>query len=484
MFDSRKYYVKETDTALPSELGRENIILKLEGMKEIADYYKEKYGVAIIPFNSIMTSAPDKIANLIYQARENAPDHGISRVGFIFNNIKAGNYGHAMPMVYEKNDDKESLFFLDTGQYLGDVSYHDYDCDFIRMPSFSNDTPLDSLPGTSRHAYVLVDDNVFYIDKDKNEITEPLVYDNLFSDERDLDTDKLDRVNKLAKNLNFAPLNEGCSYTKLNEGIIVALEQITEDKTNCRGRDAMKFRQELKRLVPDLDLYSHIGRRQIDMSSCTTDAMIMLRDGLRLTAPLTEIAESKQVNQVGELSLFHMPEELLKTAQIGSYPEKSKADLGKPVHVKHIKDQDGKRTGEEVSITLGSFRDKYDVTVRTPRGQKKVGSYTVHKGELFSEIIKKRWEEKQNMNAISDDKNASKDTAHIMQKLSVSSGVNPANKVLKESQQSPSSPMITEAMQTHEPPTIPNTEPTPPKLKNDTSTSDEPENVRRGPKTK
>ena len=101
------YYYLEYDSSIPSNLSQDNIVLSLQGMREIAKYYQEKYGILIKTCNFNMSQGPQEIFQMIQEVRKESLTSKVFRCGFIFNNQQAGNHGHAMPMIWEKNNEQE-----------------------------------------------------------------------------------------------------------------------------------------------------------------------------------------------------------------------------------------------------------------------------------------------------------------------------------------------------------------------------------------
>lgn len=288
-FYSTYYWKAKKDFHLPREYPGEhyNAIFTMNGMRQIAQYYREKYDIEIYPFSSAIESAPEKIKDIINQAKMNK----INKCGLIF-----WTGVHAIPLLWEKGN----LFFLDSLAYMNN-----------------------------------------------------------------------------------------------------------DDDDHCKS-----FRKQLTVLIPDIQIWTYPYKRQVDKSSCTIDALTILKDGLRI--PMLKVAQAKLIKQdYRSVNIFNLPEELLKTAQIGSCLIKSQADLKKEIitgkHNKHI--------------TLGDFRKKDAITTeqhylvyepkktglwddivtffggRQSREVKEVvikkrefSSFTFRKGVRYTELIKKRWE--------------------------------------------------------------------------------------------
>jgi hypothetical protein len=288
-FSGNEYWDEKVDETA----GGDNLIFTIRGMREIAQHYREKYTIEIIPLSTFVRSAPEHIHRYLKE------HPSIQRCGFIvFDGV------HAHPMIWEKNRDNQSIFFLDTGAI------------------FSRDTS-----------------------------------------------------------------------------------------------STYQFKINIKRLIPDIQLWTHVDRRQVDNTSCTIDALVMLKDGLRLDS-LTRIAEQKPIDDIVDMKknivthCYLLPEQLQRTAQIGTFPSKQKAKLDTPI-------QTGKKNKH---ITLGDFRAKYAVEHVIPvyepipagqpskgrffnldvHSQRKIignktvefGSFTITKGKKYAALIKKRWEER------------------------------------------------------------------------------------------
>jgi hypothetical protein len=383
----QNYYYKVNDIALPSEVGSENIILTLDGMKELSNYYNEKYNIDIIPLavkmgldyenaSSILCAAIDKI-------REQIKHQPIYRCGFVLHNIEAGNHGHAMPVIWEKSGDTEKLFFLDTGQFLGDASYDNRECDFIFKIDFSSSSDLNDLPGDSPTAYVLCNEGAIFIDKASNErvvidhVDNELMIENLY---------QFSIENHIPNQHAF----------RLSETHLKKIRAITEFNINSCSQVPKMFRDNVASQMPNVQMWSHVGSRQLDQSSCTIDAMVTLKDGLRLSPNLSEQANHHFIQEKQGIHLFRMPEFLLKTAQISSFvSQKSQANMGKEMHVHHVKDMQGNKTGQNVVLTLQEFRDKHDVSSINRSGEtKKFNTSTLQKGNKIAKILQRRWDRK------------------------------------------------------------------------------------------
>lgn len=122
------------------------------------------------------------------------------------------------------------------------------------------------------------------------------------------------------------------------------------------------LREKLNSSFPKLDIWSLTDRRQLDLSSCTTDTMVMLKDGLRLTPSLTTRAKEKLVKREADINIFNLPEELLKTAQSDSFLPRFHADPSRVIPVHTVRGEDGKRfkVADRV-VTLSEYREIYAV---------------------------------------------------------------------------------------------------------------------------
>lgn len=182
-----------------------------------------------------------------------------------------------------------------------------------------------------------------------------------------------------------------------------------------KEKENVLFRKSLTNLMPSITLWNCLSKRQADRSSCTTDAMIILKDGLRLQ--FLKTIESKKTKEPGEKNLFHLPEELLKSPQINSIIKDSHAETSKEILTGKCNKQ----------ITLEDFRKKYDIPITIYKEQKpphsnepnfignilsffqseppknfivkkrNFGTFTLFKGKKYVELIKNRWEERNNL---------------------------------------------------------------------------------------
>jgi hypothetical protein len=274
------------DSQIPIR-SKENIILKPSGMEIIAKHYFQKYGVIILvcPEFLKIDQLAEKIQDYLLMAKKayshfktlGASQGEAMKVGFIFisNDDPDDIYGHALPMIWEKTNQEEHLFFLDTTQYLGETVAH-----------------------------------------------------------------------------------------KLEDGV-------------------QAFRKKLLSLIPGLKLWSVFGCRQIDYSSCYTDALVTLRDGLRV--PVFKLLCDAKVKEIvkNDLIVFHAPDCLLRTAQVASYPEKSHADLHAVIRMRC-------KGNEEKSETLVQFRNRFDVPVEVNAIPKKFGTFTLFKARQYVAYVEHR----------------------------------------------------------------------------------------------
>ena len=98
----------------------------------------------------------------------------------------------------------------------------------------------------------------------------------------------------------------------------------------------------IAKLFPDATFYLNSGSRQVDSSSCITDAICILKEALQLNK-LLEILKAKKhdthpslqpsqsrffsIDRPQNFILFHMPEQLMLTAQKASYITDANSDL-------------------------------------------------------------------------------------------------------------------------------------------------------------
>jgi hypothetical protein len=266
--EHRDYFVVY-DGHIPT-VSKENIILKPSGIEIIARHYFQKYGVIIrvCPEFLKIDKLAEKIQHYLSSAKKAFPN--AKKIGFIFisNDDPDDIFGHALPMIWEKNNNDEHLFFMDTTQYLGETVSH-----------------------------------------------------------------------------------------KLTVGV-------------------QAFRQTLLSLMPNLKLWSIFGCRQIDYSSCYTDALVMLKDGLRAPS-FKAIIDTKIKESCSDITTFFAPEIVLRTAQVGSYPEKSHADRMRLIYESH-------RAAEKKPETLGEFRSQFDTPIEMHGAIKKFGAYTLFKAQQYA----------------------------------------------------------------------------------------------------
>lgn len=253
-----------------------NVILMPEGMLEIARYYHEKYGVIIqvIPEDMTIDQLAARIQRAISEARTHYPD--AHQIGFIFRSVDDPEdpYGHALPMIWQRENERDHLFFLDTCQYLGGES-------------------------------------------------EPV----------------------------------------------------------------KRFRAQL--LSPTVQLWTVLGTRQIDYSSCYTDALIVLKDALKKPS-FREFIAPKIKKSDSSLNAFFLPEELLRTAQVDSYLQKSGADLKKIICWIPEKDRNGKLTGKLQPETLEALKKRNDIAVSWRGLVRLFGFFAVKKGYQFASWLEHR----------------------------------------------------------------------------------------------
>src|SRR3990167_10767837 len=203
--DDPDYAVVE-DARIPLRV-QQNIILRPPALKVIADYYFKKYQIIIhvASASSTIENLAEHISQLLSNAKTLYPT--AQQIGFIFISYDDPDdvYGHALPILWQKENEQEHLFFLDSTEYL-------------------KNRPESSF----RH-----------------------------------------------------------------------------------------FCNQLKTTMPQLRLWTIFGCRQLDYSSCYTDALVVLKDSLRVPS-FKSIVENK-IKEIREnVMIFYAPEILLKTAQIGS----------------------------------------------------------------------------------------------------------------------------------------------------------------------
>jgi hypothetical protein len=388
------FYHRVADPSIPREVSQDNIILTLDGMKALSQYYKEKYQIDIIPFAAVMgagrETGSEVLCELLDKKRREVSSQDSYRCGFVFHNLLAGEHGHAMPIIWEKNGADENLFFLDSGQYLGNVSYDERDCDLIFKPDFSERTDLSVLQGDAEIAYVLCQEGVLFVDKKNNKCINISAQRNWSSGKTEIDEEKCMKVYELIQELNLAA--DHCK--KLSPEERSKMVTITHFDINNSSREPRQFRDRINQRMPNIKIWSHVGTRQADHSSCTIDAMVTLKDGLRIDPSLTVQAQDKFIAQQQGVNLFYMPEGLLKTAQIASFAaDKSKANPDKVMHVHREKDAAGKKTGVKKLVTLKEFREKYEVPVAVKGETKKFSTYTIKKGKKIAAILDARAEQ-------------------------------------------------------------------------------------------
>ena len=267
------FVVNDVHIPVPS---KENIILKPSGIAIIARHYFQKYGIIIRVCGDFLKidQLAEKIRDYFSSVRKEFPS--AKKIGFIFisNDDPDDIFGHALPMIWEKNNEEEHLFFLDTTQYLGQTVSH-----------------------------------------------------------------------------------------KLTVGV-------------------QAFRQLLLSLMPNLKLWSIFGCRQIDCSSCYIDALVILRDALRIPS-LKAIVSTKIKESHSDITVFYAPEILLRTAQVGSYPEKSHADLACFIRERRL------AVGSRPE-TLSEFRARFDASVELHSATKKFGTFTLFKAQKYAVDIERQ----------------------------------------------------------------------------------------------
>ena len=265
-------YVVVKDPRIP--FTTHNIIFRASALQVIANRYRDQYGIIIQ-----VISAPLKINVLarhidaqLIEAKQKFP--AADQIGFIFisDDDPDDVYGHALPMIWQREESREHLFFLDTTQYLSDL-----------------------------------------------------------------------------------------------------LQQ-------C----AIDFRCQLKKIIPQLQLWGIVGGRQRDYSSCYTDALVVLKDGLCVSS--FKLLAERKLNlalSTPALNIFFAPEMLLKTAQIHSYVEASEANLNTVV-----------LSCDETPTTLAAFRRQFDLPVTVNQSQKLFGTYTLFKPECYLRMLYEEKEKK------------------------------------------------------------------------------------------
>lgn len=382
-----RFYKTVQDDSLPPSLGStQNIVLTLPGMQALSVYYKNKYNVDIFPIGITMDNAAERLSKLIQEIKQSI-SQDFYRCAFILHQLDAGHHGHSMTVIWEKQGEQDHLFFLDSGQFLGNTSYDSRDCDMVNMPLFSSNTDLTTVPGESPTAYVLSDQDLFYIDKNSQKIANLSTVTYPWSDRPRRYRDKCVAIKNV---INAQQLLEN-QATKLSEEQLSGIRTMISHDINIVSRKPKQFREALSEQLPNITFWSQLGQRQLDLSSCMIDAMVIAKDGLRIKPHLLDLANSKFIEEKQGVNLFCMPEELLKTAQIDSFVRKeSKAELEKIIHVHHEKNASGEQTGNDVSITLGQFRARYDVSVQVRSAEKLFGTYTIHKGEKIAALLDRR----------------------------------------------------------------------------------------------
>lgn len=284
VLSEHQHYFVVNDAHIPTS-SKENIVLKPSGLAIIAQHYFQKYGIVIrICGESLkIQMIADKIHAYLSTAKKDFPK--INKMGFIFisDNDPDDIFGHALPIIWEKNHGEEHLFFLDTTQYLAATHFNP---------------------------------NTFCFSKG--------------------------------------------------------------------FEDVVAFRKKLLCLQPNLKLWGMFGCRQIDYSSCYTDALVMLRDGLRMSSMKDGVNAKVKEVVPGDITVFYAPEQLLRTAQIGSYPvKKAQADLSCVIRLCC----DGSDTKTE---TLEQFRNRFSESVSVKEEVKQFGTFTLFKAKQYAIDIERQ----------------------------------------------------------------------------------------------
>lgn len=149
-------------------------------------------------------------------------------------------------------------------------------------------------------------------------------------------------------------------------------------------------------LFPEFNVLLNNGTRQADNGSCVTDGICVLKDALRIQALGTYLFQQKiianispdknsiianriiqpiQLNQ-DNFFIFHMPEELLKSAQISTFVDAAKPNLDKVIGSKDAK--------------LHEHREKYRTMVLFNGGDETripINRYSHAKSQMHAELI-------------------------------------------------------------------------------------------------
>ena len=280
------YYTIVEDGQISTK-NKENIILSPAGLRYFADYYRRKYHITILieeaPIE--LASLPERINCIISVCL----DKNLSMAGFIFISKQDPEdaFGHALPMVWERDNHQMHLFFLDTMQWLGEA------------------------------------------DENKNDFLE-----------------------------------------------------------------IKKCRENIRMQTPGVKLWSMMGQRQVDYSSCYTDALVILRDALRATSFKRIIEKNTQNVMENDITLFLLPEMLLKTTQRLTLLEKQALDMDAMVHLHRNKNTEKKPVGTHTPVSLRQWRDRYSVSaiLRPMAGNKNApkklfGTFTLFKGKKYQEKL-------------------------------------------------------------------------------------------------
>lgn len=109
------------DKRIPLEPKR-NIILKPSGLEHIAQYYHAKYNITIYIHTAPIkiSQLADEIKKIISTVLNKNPTLKQAGLIFINDDDPDDQFGHALPMIWEREEDNNHLFFLDTTQLLGE----------------------------------------------------------------------------------------------------------------------------------------------------------------------------------------------------------------------------------------------------------------------------------------------------------------------------------------------------------------------------
>lgn len=141
------------------------------------------------------------------------------------------------------------------------------------------------------------------------------------------------------------------------------------------------FRKKLYLLNPDRELWAMYGKRQIDYSSCYTDALVILKDAL-CQFSLKALVKIKKKHH-DQLTEFYMPEILCRTTQPLSLLNKSQSDENKIVHFHHEKNTEKQTT----SVTLKMWVEQYSDFVTVNGGSKRFGTFALFKARKYVEKL-------------------------------------------------------------------------------------------------